>query len=75
MTDGQKEQIKLRANALDRTSTACIAVVLLAPLTNLIYATNVSSNGWAIFWSTVAYLSTALVLHHAALWTLKGLDR
>ena len=75
MTDAEKEQIKLRANALDRASTACLATGLLAPMANLIYNGNAHLNGVALFVITVFYLGVALVLHHMALWHLKGLDK
>jgi hypothetical protein len=75
MTDGEREQIKLQANALDRASTACLAVGLLTPIGNLLYSENVASAGWRLFLSTVIYLGLALILHRIAFWTLKGLDK
>jgi hypothetical protein len=75
MTDGEREQIKLRANALDRASTACLAVGLLAPLANLLYNGGAGTNGFGSFCATVVYLVAALVLHHSALRHLKELDK
>ena len=66
----------LQANALDRTSTACIAAGLLAPAANVLYGGNANHHsGWVLFLATVIYLAAALVLHLAASQILKGLDR
>jgi hypothetical protein len=75
MTDGEKEQIKLGANALDRASTACIAAGVLTPLANVLYGAGASASELILFSATVAYLITAVVLHHTALWLLEGLDQ
>jgi len=75
VTDGEKEKIKLQANALDRASTACIAAGVLTPLANVLYINGPSSGDWKLFSATVAYLLTAWVLHHSAGWLLEGLDK
>jgi hypothetical protein len=74
MTDGEREQIKLRANALDRASTACLTVGVLAPFAAALYTGGNLQNGTGLFWATMAYLGAAIVLHHAALNQLKELD-
>jgi hypothetical protein len=58
MTDGQKEQIKLRANALDRMSTACIGAGLLGPLANILYSGNANLSGFAVLMATVGVRMT-----------------
>lgn len=73
MTDAEREQIKLRANALDRASTACIAAGLLTPFANILYTGN-NPNEWALFFLTVLYAGGALGLHHIAFRLLRGLD-
>ena len=71
MTDGEKEQIKLRANALDRTSTACVAAGLLAPAANVLYGGNANHHsGWVPFMAMPEAKSAALPIalatsHHA----------
>ena len=75
MTDAEREQIKLRANALDRASTACLAAGLLTPFANILYTGNANPNGWALFFLTVLYVAGALGLHQIAFQLLKGLDQ
>jgi hypothetical protein len=72
--DSEKERIKLRANTLDRASTACLTVGVLAPFAAALYNGGNLQNGSALFWATIAYLGAAMVLHHAALAQLNGLD-
>jgi len=72
----QAEQIKLLANAIDRTSTACFTIGIATPLAGFVY--NVSG-----FRSTIGaielgsgligWLAAALLLHAAARLTLNGL--
>jgi hypothetical protein len=73
VTDAEREQIKLRAAALDRISTACTTIGVLAPLagTFLNAATPTESS---LFVACFIYLGAALILHYAAIYTLDGLD-
>lgn len=75
MTDAEKEQIKLRANALDRTSTACVTVGILAPLAASLYTNAAAATDWKLFVGSVFYFGTALGLHHLARWVLEELDQ
>jgi hypothetical protein len=65
----RNERIKLIANALDRASTACIAVGILAPIvTTLIHwgETNAGPNVIFLMLAGLGWLSIALALHLAA---------
>ncbi|HLG82435.1 MAG TPA: hypothetical protein VKY22_15575 [Bradyrhizobium sp.] len=73
MGDREKEQIKLRANALDRASTACLTVGVLAPFAASLYTGN-NAEGWKLFLATILYLGAALVLHRLASSVLEGLE-
>ena len=75
MTDGEKEQIKLKANALDRASTACFAAGLLTPLANVLYNGSANPSSFTLVLSAMAYLVIALCLHHFAVWHLEKLDK
>lgn len=75
MTDGEREQIKLRANALDRASTSFLTVGVLAPVAASLYTLGTPAADWKLFVGSVLYLGAALGLHHFARWTLEGLDR
>ena len=75
MTDGEKEQIKLRANALDRASTSFLTVGVLAPFAASLYNEGNNGQGWKLYLAVVLYFGTALILHHLAGWVLERLDR
>lgn len=62
------ERTKLLANALDRTSTACVAVGLIAPVVGGGFRGN-----WDIVASIAIWLFAALVLHLGARRVLAGL--
>jgi hypothetical protein len=63
----ENERTKLLANALDRASTACIALGIFAPLAA---APRVS---FALFVSLAGWSAAAIMLHLAARWTLGSL--
>ena len=76
MSPGEIEQTKLLANALDRTSAACVTVGVLAPTAAVIY--NISGNAsanWVFVLGTGIWLLAAVALHLIARRVLKGLDR
>jgi hypothetical protein len=73
----RNEQRKLLANALDRASTSCITVGVLAPVAALFY--NISSPGVRISNVTVlvglgSWLGAAVILHLLARRTLGSLE-
>jgi hypothetical protein len=75
VTDAEREQIKLRAAALDRISTACTAIGVLAPLAGSFFSESLAvPTGGKLFIACLVYLSGALILHFAALFVLDGLD-
>jgi hypothetical protein len=74
VTDGEKERIKLRANAIDRASTACLTVGVLAPLAASLYTGSNPQHSFGLLLASAAYLSAAIVLHYVAGVQLKGLD-
>lgn len=68
------EQTKLLANALDRASTACLTVGVLAPVAAVIYSvTGSSADLWYFVLGTVIWFLTALTLHLGARRTLRRL--
>ena len=70
----QNERTKLLANALDRTSTACVTVGLLAPIAAVIYgATGTAMQLWAFVLIAGIWLSAAIALHLMARIVLGGL--
>jgi hypothetical protein len=74
VTDAEREQIKLRAAALDRLSTACTTIGVLAPLAGLFFSESaVAPAEWKLFIACVLYLGGAVMLHFAALFVLDGL--
>lgn len=75
MKDSEKEQTKLVANALDRASTACLTVGVLAPFAAALYNVSGTVSALQLFSSVVLYLAAATILHRAALDVLKGLDQ
>jgi hypothetical protein len=74
VSDRNKEQIKLRANALDRASTACLTVGVLAPFAASLYTGGNNADGWKLLIATILYLGIALLLHHLALSVLEDLE-
>ena len=67
------EQIKLRANAFDRASTAVFTIGILAPAANYLYGPGINMPvnnllDWFALW-----LSAAVVLHMIAGFLLGGL--
>ena len=68
------EKTKLLAAALDRASTACVTVGILAPMAAVIYGLpGNSSPVWAFILATVFWLFAAVVLHMVARNVLGGL--
>jgi hypothetical protein len=68
------ERTKLLANALDRASTACLTVGLLAPLAALLY--NLSARKvdlWIIVGGGLLWFLVAIALHLVARWILRSL--
>jgi membrane protein implicated in regulation of membrane protease activity len=66
------ERTKLTANALDRASTACLAVGILAPLATLLQGlARLPGAGIAV--SFTGWLAAAVVLHIGARRALRGL--
>jgi hypothetical protein len=66
------EQTKLFANALDRLSTACFTVGVLAPVAGaLLNLTGTSPAGFG--WCCVAYLIAGGIIHLLARRVLRGL--
>jgi hypothetical protein len=76
VTDAEREQIKLRAAALDRISTACTAIGVLAPLAGtFLGGAAAAPSESSLFVACFIYLGMALILHHAALYVLDGLEK
>lgn len=68
------ERTKLLANALDRASTACVTVGILAPIAAVIYGLPGNSPPvWLFILATIFWLFAAVVLHMAARNVLGGL--
>jgi hypothetical protein len=68
------ERTKLAANALDRASTACLAVGILAPFSALLQEqTPIPFLGALV--SFAGWLAAAIVLHFAARRALGGLKQ
>jgi hypothetical protein len=70
----QNERIKLRANALDRASTACLAVGVLGPAVGFLYGVSAANvpRLLLVIGSTM-WLSAAVALHLLSWRTLGGL--
>jgi hypothetical protein len=66
------EQTKLFANALDRLSTACFSVGVLAPVAGA-YLNLTGSDSAGFGWCCVAYLVAGAVIHRLAMRVLRGL--
>ena len=67
------ERTKLLANALDRASTACLTVGVLAPVAAALYSMGNMSPSWVLILTTLSWLAAAAVLHYAARRALGGL--
>ncbi|WP_247362069.1 hypothetical protein [Bradyrhizobium sp. 156] len=75
MNSAEREQIKLRAAALDRVSTACTTIGVLTPLAGTFFSGNAAAPAdWKLFVACFLYLGGALILHYAALFVLDGLE-
>jgi hypothetical protein len=75
VTDAEREQIKLRAAALDRISTACTTIGVLAPLAGTFFGGSAAlPTESKLFIACFIYLGAALILHYAAIYTLDGLE-
>jgi hypothetical protein len=68
------ERTKLAANALDRASTACLAVGILAPLVAL-FQSLASPPLAGVAVSFAGWLAAAIMLHFAARRMLGGLKQ
>ena len=70
----ENERTKLLANALDRASTACITVGVLAPVAAVLYgASGTRLELWAFALGGAIWLSAAVALHWVARMVLGGL--
>jgi hypothetical protein len=71
----EKEQTKLFANALDRASTACLAIGVLTPMGALFFGqpAGIVAPLPPIRLGIVTWLVCAWLLHMAALRALRGL--
>ena len=68
----ENERTKLIANALDRASTACLAVGIFAPLAAVVQAEAPRFTPGLLF-SLAGWFAAAIVLHLRARRTLGGL--
>jgi hypothetical protein len=78
MDEVAKEQIKLFANALDRASTALLAIGVLTPLSAVFFRTPIlggSASIESIRFGIICYFVGAWALHLAALRALRGLNQ
>ena len=70
----ENERTKLVANALDRSSTACGTVGVLAPVAAVLYgASGTSLEMWTFVLGGVIWLLAAIALHLGARYVLGGL--
>ena len=76
MNEVEREQTKLFANALDRASTACLAVGVLTPLSAVFFAMPGYSTTpiWIIEFGVGAWVLCTLALHSMAMRALRGLQ-
>jgi hypothetical protein len=72
MARASEEKIKLVANALDRASTACLAVGVIAPLAAAFYNIDPAhrSENLILILGTVIWFTAAVALHWLARRTL-----
>jgi hypothetical protein len=76
MDEVSKEQTKLLANALDRASTALLAIGVLTPLSAIYFRTPLPGNAApieSVHIGIICCLVAVWALHLAALRALKGL--
>jgi hypothetical protein len=69
----ENEQTKLMAGALDRLSTGCFVVGVLAPYAAVIYgpATHISDD--AFLFSLLSWFAAGAFIHYLAQWVLESL--
>ena len=67
------ERTKLSANALDRASTACLTVGIVAPIAAYLYGVSTVS-GWTLLAVCYVWLAVAAGLHLLARYVLGRLD-
>jgi len=65
------EQTKLFATGLDRVSTACFTLGVLAPVAGAYF--NLTASNPAVGWCCVAYLVAGAIIHLLAMRVLRGL--
>jgi hypothetical protein len=70
------EKTKLLANALDRASTTCLALGVIAPLAAAFYAVQPSqrTGSLSLIFGTLIWLGAAITLHMSARWVLNRLS-
>ncbi|KEQ06178.1 hypothetical protein GV67_01865 [Pseudorhizobium pelagicum] len=75
LTIAEVEQTKLLANALDRTSTACVTVGVVTPIAALLYGIGPTAVqlGLAVLGYFLGWLMIAVFLHHMARRVLRKL--
>ncbi len=73
MTLIRNERTKLLANALDRVSTACVAVGIFAPFGAAMWDF-ASTPTWTGVFSASVWISAAIALHMGARSVLGGLE-
>ncbi|TPG41937.1 hypothetical protein EAH89_28230 [Roseomonas nepalensis] len=69
----RNERTKLLANALDRASTACVTVGVLAPMAAVLY-TGSQPSPWLLGLGVLAWLVVARALHGMAAATLARIE-
>lgn len=69
----RNERTKLLANALDRVSTACVAVGIFAPFAAAM-TDFAAAPSWAGVFSATVWISAAIALHMEARRVLGGLE-
>jgi hypothetical protein len=76
MDEVEREQTKLFANALDRASTACLAVGVLTPISAVFFAIPGYSTTpiWVVEFGVGAWMLCTLALHLMAMRALRGLQ-
>lgn len=67
------EPTKLSANAIDRASTTCLAVGILAPLSG--FSQGQAHTSLSALAAITGWFAAAVVLHYAARHVLGGLSR
>lgn len=75
LTTAEIEQTKLLANALDRTSTACLTVGVVTPLAALVYGIGPAAIklGLVVISYFLGWLTIAVFLHYLARRVLRKL--